>query len=261
MLTVLSEVWTNNQWVNSGRSAYTYDANGNMLTELDEWWTNSQWVNAYRFTYTYDASANRLTFLREQWTNNQWVNSLRHTYTYDANGKRLTFLSEQWANNQWVNYARYTYTYDVNGNLTSGQYENWQGGVWVPSNSSFSVTDSAGNSYSWSPARKVMLRYRFITTDVAHGGSEIPTAYELAQNYPNPFNPSTKIRFEVRGSGLVSLKVFDVLGREVAVLVNDNLNAGSYETTFDAKKLASGVYFYKLHAGEFSSTKKMLLTK
>jgi hypothetical protein len=86
-------------------------------------------------------------------------------------------------------------------------------------------------------------------------------SYELQQNYPNPFNPSTRIAFSVQGSWFTSLKVFDVLGREVATLVNENLNAGNHEATFDGKNLASGVYFYKLQAGGFSSTKKMLLAK
>jgi hypothetical protein len=90
----------------------------------------------------------------------------------------------------------------------------------------------------------------------------------LAQNYPNPFNPTTTIRFQIPDVGgqrseviRVTLKVFDLLGREVATLVNENLRAGSYETTFDAAGLASGVYFYKLHVGSFSATRKMILSK
>jgi hypothetical protein len=91
--------------------------------------------------------------------------------------------------------------------------------------------------------------------------SEIPTGYSLGQNYPNPFNPSTKIQFSINNTQFVSLKVFDILGNEVATLVNEELTAGVYQYNFDASNLSSGVYYYRLNAGSFSETKKMILTK
>jgi len=99
------------------------------------------------------------------------------------------------------------------------------------------------------------------TTDVQQSSTEPPKAFSLHQNYPNPFNPSTRIAFSVQVSGFTSLKVFDVLGREVATPVDENLNAGSYDATFDAKGLASGVYFYRLQAGSFRDTKKLIVLK
>ena len=89
----------------------------------------------------------------------------------------------------------------------------------------------------------------------------LPHAFELTQNYPNPFNPSTAIRFGLPRDLLVSLHVFDLLGREVAVLVNEKRAAGVYEITFDGSRLASGVYFYRLQAGDYIATKKLLLLK
>lgn len=91
--------------------------------------------------------------------------------------------------------------------------------------------------------------------------SEIPMTYNLAQNYPNPFNPSTKIKFSIPEAGIVTLKVFNLLGEEVATLLNAEKTAGNYEATFDASNLSSGIYFYKLEAQNFTSTKKMLLLK
>jgi len=85
--------------------------------------------------------------------------------------------------------------------------------------------------------------------------------FKLNQNYPNPFNSSTTISFTIPETGIVTLKVYDVLGREVATLVNENLSAGSYSYNFDAKNLTSGVYLYKLQAGKHSETKKMILMK
>ncbi len=88
-----------------------------------------------------------------------------------------------------------------------------------------------------------------------------PATYTLAQNYPNPFNPSTTIRFSQPTANNVTLKVYDVLGQEVATLLNGFQNAGTYEYTFDAKELPSGVYIYSFTAGDFSAVKKMILLK
>jgi hypothetical protein len=89
----------------------------------------------------------------------------------------------------------------------------------------------------------------------------IPSEYSLNQNYPNPFNPTTVINYQLPTNGFMSLKVYDVLGKEVATLVNEYKEAGYYEASFDASRLSSGVYFYKLQAGNFVMTKKMLLAK
>ncbi|MER3525331.1 MAG: hypothetical protein C4326_15130, partial [Ignavibacteria bacterium] len=87
----------------------------------------------------------------------------------------------------------------------------------------------------------------------------VPTVFALSQNYPNPFNPSTKIAFHVPSSHFVSLKVFDVLGREIRTLVHEMLQAGKYQVTFDANALASGVYFYRLSVS-FSATRDLVPT-
>ncbi|GBD86624.1 starch binding domain protein [bacterium BMS3Abin03] len=88
-----------------------------------------------------------------------------------------------------------------------------------------------------------------------------PVRYDLQQNYPNPFNPSTKIRYTIPEPGLVTLKVYNLLGQEVATLINEEQTSGVYEVTFDAKTMASGIYFYTLNTGKFVSTKKMILLK
>ena len=90
---------------------------------------------------------------------------------------------------------------------------------------------------------------------------EIPNSYSLNQNYPNPFNPTTTIKFGVPTSEVVRLTVYDILGREVRTLVNELKSAGTYEVSFDASALSSGVYFYKLETPSYSTTKRMLLVK
>jgi len=91
--------------------------------------------------------------------------------------------------------------------------------------------------------------------------TQIPSAYSLSQNYPNPFNSQTKMRIDVPKKGMVSLKVYDVLGREVAALVSQTLEPGSYNVAWNAASLPTGPYFYRMTAGEFTETKKMLLVK
>jgi hypothetical protein len=85
--------------------------------------------------------------------------------------------------------------------------------------------------------------------------------FALDQNYPNPFNPSTKIKYAIKEKGNVELKVFDLLGSEIAILVNEEKTPGNYEIFFDASKLSSGVYLYTIKAGSFVQTRKMLLMK
>jgi hypothetical protein len=97
----------------------------------------------------------------------------------------------------------------------------------------------------------------------------MPDEFTLEQNYPNPFNPSTKIKFNIpsviasgtKQSQLVTLKVYDVLGKEIATLINEEKQPGLYEATFNASNLSSGTYFYKITADEFSFVKKMILVK
>ncbi len=98
-------------------------------------------------------------------------------------------------------------------------------------------------------------------TGVKKENNLTPEKYTLDQNYPNPFNPSTVIRYSVPKSQLVTLKVYNLLGQEVATLVNNRQNAGNYQVTFNADKLASGIYFYNLNTAGFNATKKMILLK
>ncbi|MEZ4823233.1 MAG: T9SS type A sorting domain-containing protein [Ignavibacteria bacterium] len=91
--------------------------------------------------------------------------------------------------------------------------------------------------------------------------SIVPDKYSLSQNYPNPFNPTTNVEFGIAELGFVTLKIYDGLGREVQTLVNGNLSPGNYKVDFDGSNFASGIYYYKLEAGNFVETKRMMLLK
>ncbi len=103
-------------------------------------------------------------------------------------------------------------------------------------------------------------RFNEVTEAEDFGGS-VPAAFALEQNYPNPFNPSTSIRFRVPEEGWVTLAVYDLLGREIATVVDGQKAPGSYAVEFDASGLASGLYVYRLTAGSYTQTRKMMLVR
>ena len=100
-----------------------------------------------------------------------------------------------------------------------------------------------------------------LTSNEKSTDNNFPESFQLKQNYPNPFNPTTTITYDVADAGLVKLEVFDVLGRKVTELVNERKAAGSYSKNFDAGSLSSGMYIYRLQAGEKVFTQKMMLVK
>ena len=162
--------------------------------------------------------------------------------------------------------------YDI-GDLANIKYVGawYGGGGWYGSSvslkkagSNYFITNSDPRYNSldnlYSGLNNVTLDY---LTDVKSNNStkRIPVSYNLYQNYPNPFNPSTMIRYEIPKESFVSLKIYDVLGREVKTLVNEDKPAGSYEINFNAASLSSGIYFYRIKAGSFVQTKKLMLLK
>jgi|WetSurMetagenome_2_1015567.scaffolds.fasta_scaffold04721_2 predicted acyl esterase len=114
---------------------------------------------------------------------------------------------------------------------------------------------------SYNPTYIQLPLIGFIPIGVQQISSNVPDKYSLSQNYPNPFNPTTNIRYQIANNSFVILKVYDILGKEIATLVNEKLQAGTYEVKFDGTNLPSGVYYYRIETGNYSETKKMLLIK
>ncbi len=124
-----------------------------------------------------------------------------------------------------------------------------------------SITSDGSSIYAGTNYNSVWKRPLLQVTDLKELKSENPSEFTLYQNYPNPFNPSTKIRFALAFSELVTLKIYDILGNEIRTLVHEEKTAGEYQVEFDAKELASGIYFYKMQAGSYTETRKMLLIR
>lgn len=125
----------------------------------------------------------------------------------------------------------------------------------------YSLLISNGYAYAGTYESSVWRRPLSEFVGIRNTSIEIPEKFLLFQNYPNPFNPSTKIKFNIKESKFVTLKVYDVLGKEVLVLVNEKLQPGEYEVPFTLTEFSSGVYYYKLQAGALVQTKKMILLK
>ena len=156
------------------------------------------------------------------------------TYVLPVKGRqgKFIFMADKWNSN----------------NLISSTY------IWLPLN-----IDNNVPSIQWYNSWDLSVFDLTVGMDgVVHAG---PEGYSLSQNYPNPFNPTTNFGFRIADFGLVTLKVYDLLGREVATIVNKELNTGNYKYQWNAGNLASGIYLYRIQSGNYSLTKKMILLK
>jgi len=149
-------------------------------------------------------------------------------------------------------------TWNANGTTSNGGFDLPNGGGTV-------VLNQAGIYYYVCVPHASFGMKGTITvnsvTDVKTINETIPDNFILMQNYPNPFNPATTISFSLPSKSFVSLKVFDALGREVATLVNEELSAGNHSRQWNGENMSSGIYFYRLQAGSFTETKKLILLK
>ncbi|HEX2787393.1 MAG TPA: T9SS type A sorting domain-containing protein [Ignavibacteria bacterium] len=147
--------------------------------------------------------------------------------------------------------------YSVQFNGRTYWFQRWQGA----GNGSYTGTSASFTLSNLSNAVNQIVYYDTINTGISSIGSEIPNVYKLYQNYPNPFNPTTNIKFDIPQQGFVTLKIYDMLGKEVALLSNQVLQAGRYEANWNASGMPSGVYFYKLVTPAYSEIKRMVLIK
>jgi hypothetical protein len=258
MLTSLYQYWGNSQWNNGTLDTYTYNGNGKVLTGFSQSWSGG-WTNSSQSTYTYDANGYEINWLMQYWSSGQWVNEAQFTYTNNSNGKVLTSLYQNWWNSTWTNYHQSTCTYDANGNELTGYNTQWSNSSWQPFDYDF-IVNVNGNDYYFN-GYAINLSYILVNTTGVLADNNIIKGYSLSQNYPNPFNPSTTISFDLPTKSYVSLKVFDVMGREVATIASEELSAGTYTRQWNASNMSSGIYFYRLQAGNYFESKKLILLK
>lgn len=198
-----------------------------------------------------------------EWSGSNIYRSTNYGYTFDLS--HSTGFSG-WASDICHEDPNLIYTgnYGSSSSFSTNNGTNWITGTTGMSGSGAGVIVPERGwivSQQTSNVFKMQITYDVITSVEETVSSLIPERFALSQNYPNPFNPATKIKYDVPVNSQVMLKVYDVSGKEVANLVNEFKNAGSYELSFNASNLTSGVYFYTIQANDFRETKKMLLIK
>lgn len=182
-----------------------------------------------------NGSYNQTSTVRFNWNKSQNAVSYRLQVAFDSLFTNLV-----------VNDSTITDSTLLVVNLTSNRYYWWR--------------VNAKNSVGTSPYSAVWKFGTFLV-GLNQIGTDIPKEFKLHHNYPNPFNPVTKIRFDVPNPDIISIKVLDVLGREIAVLINEQMQPGTYEIEWEGTNYPSGIYYYSISAGSFSQSKKMVLVK
>jgi len=150
-------------------------------------------------------------------------------------------------------------TWTARPNLTTPVLGAYVGSVWNVTANTISLIVASGYNGTAAVTNTQIYSENLLGVNIISTG--VPSKYSLAQNYPNPFNPSTKINFAIKSNGNVTMKIYNILGKEVATVVNEYKTAGTYSVDFNATNLASGIYFYKIQSGSFTDTKKMVLVK
>lgn len=263
LLSEITEVWMDSSFVTLYKTSYLYDNYGNIILENNEVWKDETWKGYYRFSDTFDESGKWLTDLVEVFNDstNSWKIIDRYTATYGSSSNLLVNLGEEYSDGVWENFSKRIYTYDNNNNAVHGESYVWHNGTWILSWGALDLFyDNLNRSIS-SYSLDADVEYTAITVSGVNSNQLTTASYSLEQNYPNPFNPTTKISYSVPTESFITLKVYDILGNEIAILLNEKKNKGDYNVEFNAAHLSCGVYFYQIISGGFVQTRKMILLK
>ena len=258
ILTSITEHWNDSMWINSTRLTFNYLTDGIKKSQLIEVWNGSYWGNEMFQTFKYDDKLKLILVYSEIWNGNNWQNYIQVSINYSLNPPQTTGLIELWESEKWTNYGRYFYWFNKENYFTHGLFEAWNYSSWVPANGGIFIENPDG-FIEHLLANEVFVYYSAVSS--VNDEKSSAEGYELSQNYPNPFNPITTIKYSISNPGYVTLKVYDILGKEVTTLVNEEKQAGIYKVEFDASNLASGIYIYTLTADNYSDSKKLILLK
>jgi hypothetical protein len=243
----------------------------NILSSNVIWNLNTGGSKSMQLDYDWDTTATDW-LIREYYSLASPVfqpNTLLQVFLFgDGNNNKFRFAVREtapgnfevspWYDVDWIGWKLVTW------DLSLGQTGNWIGNnVFEPplSFDSFQMTYVSGNQSAGTYYFDDVRTATFSPTDVEEETGSTPTEFTLQQNYPNPFNPNTQIKFSVPQTSNVKIIITDILGREVATLVNDNLATGNYSVNFNASSLSSGIYFYTLITDNFKQSLKMILMK
>jgi photosystem II stability/assembly factor-like uncharacterized protein len=215
--------------------------------------TKSYAISCYNFSTSYNGFAGGATLLTTTNAGSNW-----NTLTAPGSGSYsgISTLLAPMVQCVWIvrNGSPLIYGSLDNGATWSLEYTASTGYYWHIS------AGKPGVGF-WAVRSNGGISYRQPITNINTISSQTPENYSVSQNYPNPFNPKTNIRYQISKTGFVSLRVYDISGKEVNILVNDNQSAGTYQVSFDGSNFSSGIYYYTLSTENFRETRKMILVK
>ncbi|MBU1680133.1 MAG: T9SS type A sorting domain-containing protein [Bacteroidetes bacterium] len=286
------EWWNGSQYINTYRYSYTYGINGEVSTLVNEIWEDSQWIKQIKNEYTYNSDNQLEERTRSSWIESGWTLSSHTIIEYNSFGI-TSIRDEYWNGISWALTHSVVLVYDENGNLISRIYERMECNHygdhcwWQSSRTSFDYDDddkmraivfadsidgfewerTAGSIYIGdSIDRHAIFGYTFsfqysLATNIDGELDPKLNQFSLEQNYPNPFNPNTMINYTLYKNSHVKLSIYNILGQEVAVLVNGIKHSGNHQIVFHANNLPSGTYYYRLISDKITSAKKMILMR
>ena len=297
----ITEHWNGSAWDNYSRSVNTYDGSSRLTTVKSYSWADPDWMETTKITNTYDGAGDMTVSLSQLALGFTYLNQVQTLYVYDGSHHPTSATTQNWniAFSAWDNHRKFEYVYNGLGNRTLSRESSWISSAWLATDvdtikynglnqNSQSVYwditnnlltrddlsyDGSGNLIevisseffgSWLPTDRYVWVYTSVAVKV--DDAPLPADFVLMQNHPNPFNPTTTIRYSLARPQLVQIEVFNILGQLVRTLEDSYQGVGTYETNWDGndsggRGVASGVYFYRLRAGEFVQTRKMVLSR
>jgi hypothetical protein len=257
----ITQYW-NDGWVNQQKRIYVYlNATSGKLTNYEYAnWLNNEWKNSSRNTWEYDADGKTLRNASYSWVNNEWKQQSQTLMNYNGNGMLTSLLTQKRVTDQWVDYSKAEYSNDVYGNNILGKYYLWSNNSWILTSGNISLFYNNSENSQNIQASMATATYMYITS-ADEAETTTPGTFSLSQNFPNPFNPVTTISFTIAQPGNVNLVIFDVLGNKIKTVVDEEKTPGKYEVKFEADNLPSGIYFYRLQKSKDVLSRKMILLK
>ena len=252
----------------SWRTNYYYDSQGNLSQEIEQQKWGSDWQDEYKTTYSYNIFGRKVNSNEYQYYNQSWNLTEQDSFFYDQFSRIIEERRFDQTGMEFLFYEikydslteeiiRYTY-YESEMNLLEDAH-------WTYNYNSDSTLKEILAYENRDDLQELSLKWEYFYAPLSQltnvGDNNLTLSFYLMQNYPNPFNPATTVRYQIPKTAFISIKIYDILGREIATLVNEEKPAGNYEVKFDGSGLSSGIYFYRLQSGDYSSVKKMILMK
>ncbi len=253
--------WVNDQWQNSDRATFFYSYSELRDSILFERWDNNQWMDDRKTLFFY--SSNNIdvdSIYYKSWDGASWNNLQKEYIVNDNNHNQIEVTDQVWDGNSFINYEKRFYSYNEAGYVLTGNALVWDNGSWVQGDGGFKLTSPPDSLVQLWIANYVYGYYTDVTA-VGDNNHLNELGYSLSENYPNPFNPSTTIEYSLPEYSSVAIKIFDILGKEIEILVSEEKSKGNYKFIWNAKGLPSGVYFCRMQSGGYVQTRKMILMK